>query len=58
MEEKLRLLKLNRAKLLSEIEILSEVSELMFINLGKLTSEIYLLEKTIIRTTKNHLDEN
>jgi len=58
MEGKLQSLKLKRARLLSEIEMLSEVSDLMFVNLGKVTAEIHLLEKTIVRETTNQFDEN
>ena len=58
MKEKLRLLKLKRARLLSEIEMLTEVSDLMYRNLGKTEADIYLMEKQIIREIKNPLDEN
>ncbi|MES2813240.1 MAG: hypothetical protein V4670_12270 [Bacteroidota bacterium] len=58
MENKLRSLKLKKARLFSEIESLSSVSELMFLNFGKVEAEILLLEKQIVRETKNHLDEN
>lgn len=58
METKLQSLKLKRARLLSEIEMLSEVSDTMFINLGKVTSEIHFLEKAIVRQTENTIDEH
>lgn len=58
MEAKLRNLKLKKARLFSEIESLSSVSELMFLNFGKVEAEILMLEKLIVRETKNHLDEN
>lgn len=47
MEGKLHSLKLKRARLLMEVEMLSEVSDILFINLGKVTAEIHLLEKTL-----------
>ena len=58
MEGKLQSLKLKRARLLMEIEMLAEVSDIMFLNLGKVTAEIHLLEKIIIRETKNITDED
>lgn len=58
MEGKLQSLKLKRARLLMEVEMLSEVSDTMFVNLGKVTAEIHLLEKAITRETKNITDED
>ncbi|MFK7049876.1 hypothetical protein V3Q77_08240 [Flavobacterium davisii] len=48
-QEKLNSLKLRKSRLLSEIEMLTEVSPLMYRNLGKLTADIYLLEKKLLR---------
>lgn len=58
MEEQLRLLKLKKARLFSEIESLVSVSELMYKNFGKVQADIMNLEKKIVRETKNPLDEN
>jgi len=58
MEEQLRTLKLKKARLFAEIESLVSVSELMYLNFGKVASEIMLLEKKIVRETKNIFDEN
>jgi hypothetical protein len=58
MSEKLRLLKLKKAKLWSNIESLTEVSDSMFLNFGKTVAEIMKLEKEMARETKNIFDEN
>ena len=58
MSEKLRLLKLKKAKLWSNIESLSEVSDSMFLNFGKTVAEIMKLEKEMARETKNIFNEN
>lgn len=58
LEEKLRTLKLKKARLWSEIESLSQVSELMFLNFGKTEAEIMKLEKEVVRESKNTFDEN
>lgn len=57
MQEKLNSLMLKKARLLSEIEMLSEVSDLMYRNLGKVIAEIHLLKKQILRETENLLDD-
>jgi hypothetical protein len=58
MHEKLRLLKLKKARLWSDIESLSEVSDSMFLTFGKTESEIMKLEKEIMRDTENPLHES
>lgn len=58
MESKLRSLKEKRARLLMEVAMLSEVSDTMFINLGKNTAEIHLLELQIVREAKNIINED
>jgi len=58
MEAKLRTLKLRKARLFENIEMLSEVNECTFTEFGKLEAEIMKLEKNIVRDTKNTLDEN
>lgn len=58
MEEKLQELRLKKATLFSQIEMLSEVSDSMFIRFGKLEAEIMLLEKQIVRQTQNFGDED
>ena len=58
MEEKLRILKLKKARLWSDIESLSEVSDSMFLSFGKTQAEIMKLEKEIVRQSINPLDEN
>ncbi|MDI6032698.1 hypothetical protein QLS91_06390 [Flavobacterium sp. LB2P84] len=58
MQEKLRILKLKKARLWSDIESLAEVNDSMFLTFGKTEAEIMKLEKYIIRDTINPLDEN
>lgn len=58
MEERLRILKLKKARLWSDIESLSEVSDSMFLTFGKTEAEIMKLEKELIREIENNLDEN
>ena len=58
MEEKLRTLKLRKARLFSDIESLSEVHDSTFEQFGKLEAEIMKLEKQLLRDNKNTFDEN
>lgn len=52
MEERLRILKLKKARLWSDIESLSEVNDSTYLNFGKIEAEIMKLEKDIVRETK------
>jgi hypothetical protein len=56
MDQELQNLKLKKARLFSELEMLSEVSDLFYKNLGKVTADIHLLEMKILRETKNDLE--
>lgn len=58
MEAKLRSLKLRKARLFDNIEMLSEVNESTFTEFGKLEAEIMKLEKAILNENKNTFDEN
>ena len=53
MHEKLRVLKLKKARLWSDIESLSEVNDSTYLNFGKTQAEIMKLEKEIVRETEN-----
>ena len=55
MKEQLQKLKVKKARLISELEMLSEVSNLFYQNLGKVTAEIHLLEMKILRETENNI---
>lgn len=57
-QEKLNALNLKRAKLISQLEMLSTPSTDFYSQLGKCEAEIHLLKKQIIRESKNPLDEN
>lgn len=58
MEEKLRILKLKKARLWSDIESLAEVNDSMYLTFGKTQAEIMKLEKELVRQTENNLDES
>lgn len=58
LEAKLRTLKIRKARLFFNIEMLTEVNESTFTEFGKLEAEIMKLEKQIVRKTQNTLDEN
>ena len=58
MEAKLRTLKLKKARLFANIEMLSEVNESTFTEFGKLEAEIMKLDKQILRDNKNTLDDD
>ncbi|MBC5840744.1 hypothetical protein H8R23_04945 [Flavobacterium sp. F-380] len=56
--EKLRILKLKKARIWSEIESLAEVNDSLFLAFGKTQAEIMKLEKQLTNETKNIFDEN
>ena len=58
MHEKLRILKLKKARLWSDIESLSEVNDSTYLNFGKTQAEIMKLEREIVRNSENPLHEN
>lgn len=58
MHEKLRILKLRKARLWSDIESLSEVNDSTYLQFGKIQAEIMKLEKEIVRQSEKPLDEN
>jgi hypothetical protein len=51
-------LKEKKARLFSEIEVLTEVSPSMYQNFGKTVAELLKLEKEKVRLTENPLHEN
>ncbi len=57
-QEQLNSLQLKRATLLSQLEMLSSVSPEFYKQLGKVEVDLFLLEKKIIRETKNPFNEN
>jgi len=56
LENKLRTLKLKKAMLFSNIEMLSEVNETAFTEFGKVEAEILKIEKQIVRKTENQFE--
>jgi hypothetical protein len=58
MQDKIQKLRLKKARLFSQIEMLAEVSDSMLRDFGKVCAEIMLLEKQFARETKNIFDED
>jgi hypothetical protein len=56
LDIKLRNLKLKKAMLFSNIEMLSEVNESTFAEFGKIEAEILKAEKLLIRSVENDFD--
>lgn len=57
-QEQLNSLQLKRATLLSQLEMLSSISPEFYKQLGKVEADLFLLERKMIRETKNQIDEN
>jgi len=57
LETKLRALKLKKARLFSDIEMLSEVNENTFTQFGKVAFEVMKLEKEIVQKTQNDIHD-
>lgn len=53
-QTKLHSLKLKRARLISDMEMLSEVNDIFYIQLGKTQAEIMKLEKEIVTNPEPH----
>lgn len=58
MEAQLRNLKLKRAQLFAQVDMLSSVSESMYLQIGKMDVEIHFLERKILKENKNTFDES
>lgn len=56
-QEKLNHLQLQRANLLSQLEMLSSASNDFYQQLGKVEADLFLLNRKIIREVKNTIDE-
>lgn len=56
-QQKLNDLKLKRANLLVQLDMLSSVSNDFYQKLGKLEADIFLLERKIIREIQNNLED-
>lgn len=57
-QELLNQKKLKKARLLSELEMLSGVTDLHYINLGKVTADIHLLEKKTLQQNNSSHNDN
>lgn len=56
-QQKLNDLKLKRANLLVQLDMLSSVSNEFYQKLGKVEADIFILERKIIRETKNDFED-
>lgn len=57
MSQRLNDLKLKKARLISEFEMLSHPSDLMYQNFGKVCYDIILEEKEELRKNKNNFQD-
>ncbi|HSD07898.1 hypothetical protein [Flavobacterium sp.] len=55
IEQKIRALKVRKAMLFSNIEMLSQVNDSAYLQFGKLEADIMKLEKDLVRLTENNL---
>lgn len=55
MEEELRNLKLTKARIFSDMEMLSSCSDKIYTELGRVQAKIMILEKKLLRETTNNL---
>ncbi len=58
MDAKLRALKLNRANLYAQVDMLSSVSESLYLQIGKIEVEIRSLERKVLQENKSEFDES
>ena len=56
-QQTLNNLKFKRANLLVQLDMLSSVSNEFYQKLGKVEADIFILERKIIRETKNDFEE-
>lgn len=57
MVAELNKLKLKRATLLAQVDMLSSVSDSLYFQIGKVEVEIRFLERKILQENKNKFDE-
>lgn len=58
IQSKLQTLYLKKARIFANIEMLSQVNDQAYLELGKVQADIMRLEKQLLREAKNPLDEN
>jgi len=58
MQQELQKLKLKKVQLVDQMSMLSSISESFYTKLGKVEADIILLEKKILRETKNDLEQD
>lgn len=57
MDQKLRALKAKKVMLVDQMTMLSSISDHFYIQLGKIEVDIILLEREVVRNTKNPLSD-
>lgn len=58
LEQKIKELKLKRAALLSQAEMLSTVSDLLYRNIGKVEVEIHFAEKELNKMNRDSFEKS
>ena len=58
MDAQLRNLKLKRAQLFAQVDMLSSVNESLYLQIGKIEVEIHFLERKILQENKIQFDED
>lgn len=57
-QQELQSLKIKRATLLSQLEMLSSASPEFYEKLGRVEANIFIMERELLREVKNTLDED
>ncbi len=58
MEDQLQKLKQKRAQLFAQVDMLATVSEILFLQIGKIEVEIHFTERKLLQENKKQFDEN
>lgn len=56
LQEEIAVLKLKKARIFGEIEMLSTVNDIVYTRLGKTVADIMRKEKELLRNAENHLE--
>lgn len=58
LQTQLQSLKLKRAQLYEQVDMLATVSESLFLQIGKIEVEIHFMERKVLQENKDQFDEN
>lgn len=58
MKAELQNLKLKRSNLYAQVDMLSTVSESLYLQIGKIEVDIHFLERKVLQENKNQFDED